>query len=470
MMRKIKKSTRGLTFSLNRETDLIGKKFKYLISSSGKEIEIFVIDSGDHTISRKKSGESYKPLIDIRSAEVKAIVSAADYMGIEEHGDKIVIHVFKKVEPSFIRDHNRLYMIDDILCEKTAEIVIEKTTEFEEEKERQQGDPERYLPYYVASLFSGAGLLDKPFRDDPNFEFVFAADFDKNACETYSHNISPVIKCMDVRNIEGLPDCDLVIGGPCCQAYSNSNRHNLASETAIGKRMLIDDYIRLVKGRKPSVFVIENVPQILTMDNGIALEKLREELSRYKLTISKLRDADLGGYTKRVRAVIIGCLHDYINLPDVKRIAGTVRDALSKVTEKWKNFRDVTMPSERTKLLMSYVPQGGNWRNIPPDVAYFPEKTHSQRYYRLKWDEPSPTITNFRKPNITHPEENRILTVSEAAALMGLEEDFPIYGNSLDSRQQQVANGVTQAMARLVKETVLHALNRFRGEGLIANI
>lgn len=472
-MRKIKKSTRGLTFSMD-DTSLIGKKFTYLITNAGKSIQIFLMDTGDHTISRKKSGNQFKPLVDIRSAEVREAVASADYMGVEELDDRIVIHVFRKVTSApHTLDPEKRFLIDDILCEKAAEIFIEKGEAYEREKirfEERQPDvyQEGFLPYYVASLFSGAGLLDKPFHDDPAYEFVYAADFDKNACETYSHNISPVIRCKDIRDItqEEIPDCDLVIGGPCCQAYSNSNRHNIHSDIGEAKRLLIDDYIRLVKGKKPAVFVIENAPQLLTFENGIALEKIRNELPDYKLSVSKLRDTDLGGFTKRVRAIIIGCRHEVIRLPEgVIRAARTVRDALKKVNSQWRNFNDRTTPSERTKLLMSYVPQGGNWTNIPPEVAYFPPTTHSQRYYRLKWDEPSITITNFRKPNITHPEENRTISVAEAAALMGLEEDFPIYGSSLDSRQQQIANGVTQAMASFIKEHVTNALNKFRRMG-----
>ena len=472
-MKKIKKSTRGLTFSLD-DTSLIGKKFSYLIKNAGKEIQIFVIDSGSNTISRKKSGDQYKALVDLRSADVREVVAAADYMGIEELDDRIVIHVFRKLTSApHTVDPEKLFLIDDVLCEKAAEIIILKGDEFE--KERQEfalahpgAGTTCFLPYYVASLFSGAGLLDKPFHDDPAYNFVYAADFDRNACETYSHNISPVIRCKDIREVtvEEIPDCDLVIGGPCCQAYSNSNRLNIYSAVGEAKRLLIDDYIRLVKGKKPAVFVIENVPQILTFENGLALEKLRNELPEYKLSVSKLRDTEMGGYTKRVRAIIIGSRYEVIRLPEgVIRVAQTVRDALKKVNERWKNYRDYTNPSEHTQLLMSYVPQGGNWQNIPPEVAHFPPTTHSHRYYRLKWDEPSITITNFRKPNVTHPSENRTISVAEAAALMGLEEDFPIYGSSLDSKQQQVANGVTQAMASFIKEHVTKALNRFREMG-----
>ena len=473
-MKKINRSERGLTFSLEDES-LIGIRFNYEINLHKRTIRIVPCEDGKHTISRKKSGSKFKALVDIRSSEVKELVSAADYMEIDEQPDRIVVHVYKKVESSNVQIHDGLYMIDDVLCEKSAEIIIMKDSDYYRFAQSPAlglmppGLP-TVAPYYVASLFSGAGLLDKPFKDDPRCKIVYATDFDSNACKTYAENISKLIVCKDIRDVreDDVPDCDLVIGGPCCQAYSNANRHNIHSKVGEEKRLLLDDYIRIVQAKKPEAFVIENTPQLLTFEDGIALEKLRRDLPEYKLTVTKLKDAELGGYTKRVRAIIIGCIHKAIELPEkVVKIVRTVRDALKKVTPEWHNYNDYTFPSERTKLLMSYVPQGGNWKNIPPEVAYFPPTTHSQRYYRLKWDEPSPTITNFRKPNITHPEENRIITVAEAAALMGLEKDFKVYGSTLDSRQQQVANGVTQSMASFIKEQVLNALDQLRAMGLM---
>ena len=52
---------------------------------------------------------------------------------------------------------------------------------------------------------------------------------------------------------------------------------------------------------------------------------------------------------------------------------------------------------------------------------------------------------------------NRILSVSEAAALMGLNKNFKFYG-SLNDKQQQVGNGVTQAIATMIKSLVKNAL------------
>ena len=67
------------------------------------------------------------------------------------------------------------------------------------------------------------------------------------------------------------------------------------------------------------------------------------------------------------------------------------------------------------------------------------------------------TITNWRKVLLMPPEGNRILSVSEAAAIMGLNKNFKFLG-TLDERQQQVGNGVTQAIAMFIKSIVKNAL------------
>ena len=280
---------------------------------------------------------------------------------------------------------------------------------------------------------------------------------------TYKENIGNHIVCKDIRNVspDEIPDINVCIGGPCCQGYSNENRHNENSIESLNKRLLIDDYIRIVKAKSPDVFVIENVPQLLTKDHGLYISKVFENLSSYHISTAVIEDDKVGGYSIRKRAIIIGNKFKKFNFPSIKlSIVQTVRDALSKVTSSWYNYNDVTKPNKATVEKMSYVPQGGNWQDIPERLHKFKKNTHSNTYRRLSWNEPSPTITNWRKTNLLHPEENRILTVAEASAIMGLNKDFKIMGNTLNSKQQQIGNGVTQAISRYIKHCVLSILNK----------
>jgi DNA (cytosine-5)-methyltransferase 1 len=472
-MKRIKGSKRGLTFSLDDDS-IIGTKYRYIIDQDKKEIVIISDKKGNMTVSRKRSGKGFKPLYDIRSKEVKKLVSASDYMEIEVSGEMIIVHTYVKTRMKLQK--RKIVYLEEILGKKTGEIILDAAVgaedifhqmsifEFLKEHEMSLEKTKEFSKIYdVISLFSGAGLLDYAFRD-PKIRFVYGIDFDKDACMTYRENIGSHIECRDIRKVTSneMPSADIIIGGPCCQGYSNANRHNLESEEAKAKRLLIDDYIRLVKEKQPFVFVIENVPQFFTKDNGIYIRKVMEGLSDYEITTTTIIDSHVGGFTSRKRAIVIGSKVGKIILPsETIHSVKNVREALSQVDENWFNYNDVTMPRERTKLTMSYVPQGGNWKDIPEQIHKFGPATQSNTYRRLAWNEISPTIVNWRKCNLIHPEKNRTLTVSEAAALMGLDKKFKVLGNSLNSKQQQIGNGITQAIGRFIKKHVIKALDAF---------
>ena len=484
MKKRIKRSTRGLTFSLSENASQIGSKYRYVVDTKKGEVVIIPDENGTLTVSRKRCGKKFKPLYDIRSKEVRELCSAADYMQIEVLEDKIIVYTYKEHKSKCMRSN--IVSIEDLLGRRTGEIILCKAAGSEWDFGRPTLANDLYfenlcrsIPIYskhpafkekkkevqtvfdVVSLFSGAGLLDYSFID-PQFRFVYALDFDEDACATYKTNIGDHITCTDIREAESkdVPDCDVIIGGPCCQGYSNSNRRNIDSQEGEDKRLLIEDYVRITKDKHPKVFVIENVPQFYTKEDGLYLNKVLEAFPEYEITCNMVIDCQVGGYTKRKRAILIGSRIGRIELPDAEfTTMQTVRDALSKVDATWFNYADVNTPKKETELAMSYVPQGGNWKDIPEEVHKFGKDTHSDRFKRLAWNETAPTIVNWRKICMMPPEGNRILSVAEAAALMGLDKNFKVLGRTLGSKQQQIGNGVTQAIGRFVKEHVLQALN-----------
>lgn len=488
--KKIKSSRRGLTFSLEESDVAIGTRFRYVIDVRNRAVNIILDDAGGHTVSRKKSGKQLRPLFDLRSAEVKQLIADADFIELEITEEGIFAYP-RKARKAVLRTFKcDKVSLEDVLGKRTGKValpllmvanmaagmehaVIPEITYsgksaghvFSREEKADLTEKTKRI-YDVVSLFSGAGLFDKAWKDDARFRFVYGCDFCKEVMDTYRYNIGNHIVCKDVRHVspEEIPEADVTIGGPCCQAYSSSNRHNIDSEEAEEKRLLIDDYARLVKSK---VWVVENVPDILTRQQGFYFERLCSALSDYEITSAVVADNDVGGYSTRKRAIIIGSRIGRIELPEVKVVTQkTVRDALKKVDAAWFNYDDVTVPSKGTVKKMAYIPQGGNWRNIPKELSSYGKNTHSNIMYRLAWDEPSITLTNFRKSNILHPEENRILSVSEAAAIMGLDRDFRFFGG-LSAKQQMVSNGVTQAVGRFVKNAVARALDSFYADSTL---
>lgn len=138
---------------------------------------------------------------------------------------------------------------------------------------------------------------------------------------------------MDMRDLqpEQVPDIDLIIGGPCCQGYSNANRADINKESAKVKRLLIDDYIRIVLAKRPLMFIIENVPQFITKEQGIYLNKVLTELSDYQITYHVVNDWDVGGYTTRKRMILIGSKIGKVIIPNVELTSKkTAGDALKR--------------------------------------------------------------------------------------------------------------------------------------------
>lgn len=529
-MKLIKRSSRGLTFSMGQAecgSFLIGTHYSYLVDVKTGKIIIRSIENGGNTVSMKRSGEKIKPLIDIRSAEIRSLVSAAEYLSIEVDDTYIIVRVHRKVR--VLRD-----AVTDFAeaiglcksCKESPEIIIPKAAlaaggslyiagkNYSEISKMQEmpgaigeksfldvipgfsyqhayenglagsrgssdsndstgsriKDDLSYV-YRVCSLFSGAGMLDYPFHKDPAFKIVFANDSDAGACMTYRRNIGKHILCAPISEVDGTKiHAEVGIGGPCCFGFSNANRTNLESDESQKKRDLIDEYIRVISNVKEmKVIVVENVPQFLSRSQGKYMERLLSELPAYEFSVQNVVDCEVGGYTSRKRAIVIGSKIGQISLPNIKVSPyHTVREALSLVDSSWFNYSDVSTSTPDTARKMSYVRPGHNFKDIPPEAGTFGRHTHSDRYRRLNPDEVAPTIVNWRKICLMPPEGNRVLSVAEAAALQGFKKDFCFLG-TIGQRQQQVGNGVPYAIANLIKNTIKQALNAWKSSYYLGN-
>ena len=465
---KIKMSNRGLTFSFaENDTFKAGTRYRYIVENKTSDVIILPDENGKYKMSRK--GVNAKPLVDLRNEEIKEAMALASYMEVEILDDRIIVHIIKEsVNIDGLSDTQICDMLDkqeqvtfaidkqSLLEHNTALIDMLTASGLFSAKTREDIS---YV-FDTVSLFSGAGLLDLPFRKDDSFDIKLGVDFDAAACETYRMNIGDHILCMDMRDLkeDDVPECDLVIGGPCCQGYSNANRKG--NDTLdVSKRLLIDDYIRIIVAKKPLMFLIENVPQFITKENGKYLQKVLTALSDdYNITYSVVNDSELGGYSTRKRMILLGSIKAMgkVIIPNVElnRRPKTVGEALAKVDDSWFNYKDITKPSPATVEKMKQVRPGHNYKDIA-EMADLDR--HSNVYRRLDANAPSVTLTNWRKVNLTHPSENRILSVSEAAAIMGLGKDFKFLG-SVNDKQQQCGNGVTQAIASFCKSIIKNAL------------
>ncbi|NIP61702.1 MAG: DNA (cytosine-5-)-methyltransferase [Nitrosopumilaceae archaeon] len=354
------------------------------------------------------------------------------------------------------------------------------------------------------------------------FKVTVANDSDKNAALTYQENhqnaefvlgsIAERGTKRKVRNFvkekTGRETVDLVIGGPPCKGFSLANKMSRNMENPMNH--LITHFFDMVKKLDPTAFVMENVPGIMAMEGGKVVESLISDFKRlgYRNADSWLLNAaDYGVPQLRRRAFLIGSKSDIpIEKPKPthapKDLAGvsnlkpyvTVKEAIDDLPEirpgregyascsysskvpngfqqmmrkKSSRVQDHVV-TKNTPLVIKRirsVPPGGNWEDIPRELMQVGGKyggielAHSMIYKRLLKNEPSITITNFRKGMIIHPVQHRLLSVREAARIQTFPDDYKFEGG-LSSRQQQVSDAVPVLLGRRVAETMLIHLHK----------
>ncbi|MCL2038822.1 MAG: DNA cytosine methyltransferase [Bacteroidetes bacterium] len=161
--------------------------------------------------------------------------------------------------------------------------------------------------FKVVSLFCGAGGLDLGFKKQ-KFKIMFANDFDKDSCETYKNNIDKNVLCQDIKEIESLsiPDnCDVVLGGFPCQGFSVANNKRYIDDP---RNYLYKEMLRVIKDKKPKIFVGENVKGMMTLAKGKAFKQIQEDFQSigYDVEAKLLNTADFGVPQNRFRIIIIG--------------------------------------------------------------------------------------------------------------------------------------------------------------------
>lgn len=139
-------------------------------------------------------------------------------------------------------------------------------------------------------------------------ECVFSSDIDKYAQISYEANFGEK-PAGDITKIEAsrIPDFDILFGGFPCQAFSICGLQKGFADNTRGT--LFFDIARIIKEKQPQAFVLENVKNLASHDNGKTLKTilgvLRDELG-YHVDYHLLNALDFGLPQKRERIVIIG--------------------------------------------------------------------------------------------------------------------------------------------------------------------
>ncbi|MDD5111118.1 MAG: DNA cytosine methyltransferase [Candidatus Altiarchaeota archaeon] len=359
--------------------------------------------------------------------------------------------------------------------------------------------------FKLIDAFSGAGGLTLGFTKVFNHKFkpVWANDFNAYAAATYNENFGKHCISEDINKVINkssvkIPKADVVIGGPPCQGFSLLNKNREGDP----RKQLWRQYMDLVEKSCATIFVMENVPQLLdSFEHGELLGVA--EAKGFSVRWAKLNAADYGVPQTRYRAFIIGC-----NFTDPKsvfppkkthykndKILAENRDEYVKNPNLWITVRDAIgdlpepegteirseasplnlhfgrNPTEVSRNRFKAIPREGMnrfdlQRNAPeltPECWKRKKSGGTDLFGRMWWDKPAVTIrTEFFKPEkgrYIHPVQHRAITHREAARLQSFPDDFVFKGTKIEIAKQ-IGNAVPPLLASRIADCVESLLER----------
>jgi len=335
-------------------------------------------------------------------------------------------------------------------------------------------------PYQLLDFFCGSGGMSLGFSAlsgiAPFFRIIGGCDINPDAARTYSQNFGVPVAETDIRELasdkralrrflSGTNGYDsdtplVVIGCAPCQGFSSHRKKVWDQED--GRNTLVSDFAKVATILKPVCVVMENVPELLSVKYWNNFESARDILRNagYVVRQAIYNAASFGVPQERFRAVVIAMRHDFL-LPEPifgPKDYRTVRQAIGhlpmvepgKEHPLDKMHRSAGHRPETIDVIRA-VPKNGGSR--PPGVG--PKCLDRVRGYydvygRLFWDSPAITITHYaRNPasgRYVHPEQDRGLTMREAALLQSFPAGFEFTG-TFDAVFKQIGEAVPPGLA-----------------------
>ncbi len=330
----------------------------------------------------------------------------------------------------------------------------------------------------LVSLFSGCGGLDLGF-ERAGFNRVWANDFDKDAQRVFRKNLGE-IDARDIRDIDAseIPECDILLAGFPCQPFSNAGNRKGVQDS---RGLLYQECLRIVEAKRPKVFLFENVKGLLSskfVDGRRLVDVIAEDLYNigYRVTYQLLNASHYNVPQKRERLIMVGLCKELGKsfIFPAKQCGArlTLRDVILEIPPDVPNQVDWPL-SPQAKNMISCIPQGGSWKNIPYEklaprfqkirnnMAHY----HSPNFYRrFALDEINGTITASAQPEncgIVHPLYNRRYTIREIARIQSFPDSFVFFDECLKDiigMYKVIGNAVpprlAEAIAVAIKEQV----------------
>mgnify|MGYP001576057810 CR=1 FL=1 len=280
--------------------------------------------------------------------------------------------------------------------------------------------------FKIVSTFSGCGGSSLGYQLAGG-KILLAVEWDNNAVETYKLNFPDTpIYHGDIAKLS-VEDCleriglkpkelDILDGSPPCQGFSTAGKREISDP----RNQLFREYVRLLRGLQPKVFVMENVSGMIKGKMKVIFAEILRELkaSGYQVKARLMNAMYYGVPQSRQRMIFIGVRDDLRiepSHPKPQTKPTTLREALADCP-----IEDAPRLSPKLALIITKIPVWGDGGDVGDGKAYFSTK-------RLAWDMPSRTIC---KGNVgsracyVHPDGKRAITGAEIKRIATFPDDF----------------------------------------------
>lgn len=343
----------------------------------------------------------------------------------------------------------------------------------------------------VVDLFCGIGGLSNGFFQE-GFDVVAGYDNDKSCKFAYEVNNHAKFHLADITKVTGKEinqqfgdSLKILVGCAPCQPFSSYSFKVKTKDK--DKVNLLYSFSRLIHTVKPTIVSMENVPQLMDTDKYSVFSDFCTELKKmkYHISVQVVFCPDYGIPQRRRRLVLLASKLGAINL-----IAGThtldnyvtVRDTIGNLRAIKDGEIDSYDPLHRARKLsdlnlkrVSLTKEGGSWHDWPEEMILECFKRQSGKSYgsvygRMKWNEPAPTMTTqctgLGNGRFGHPEQNRAISLREAALFQTFPIDYKFYDiNEICHPSvicRQIGNAVPPILGRVIAKSIKEHLKQHK--------
>ncbi len=365
----------------------------------------------------------------------------------------------------------------------------------------------------AVDLFSGAGGLSLGLKQ-AGFTIIGAADSDRVALETHAANIPSLTWCGDLTDptsfieqldLWGIDRVEVVAGGPPCQPFSRAGAAKINHLVRAGGRPANDErttlwrsFFAVIDRLTPDAVLFENVPDFARVQDGELLVTFMEQLSkrgyhtearvleawgfrvpqhRKRLIVMAVKDRDFLTWPKPLKRkpTLWQAIGDLPGIGPGQReeqipytakprttLARLLRRGLKREDRHIINDHITRAVRPDDAIIFAGMKPGQSYKDVPDTLRRYRSDIFDDKYYRLNKEGLSRSITAHLAKDgywYIHPDENRTLSIREAARVQTFPDRFRFAGHP-SIRFRQIGNAVPPLLAEAIGRSLIENLSK----------